>query len=616
MLKPGILGEPGSFKLTSQQAQRPARRSRWLYLAFLAFSSGYLLLENWEWNLAVSPIFPTPRCGQGSQRTQVPSGTNNPAYLVRAAHGAVASENVLCSEIGVNTMKAGGNAVDAIVSTTLCIGVANMFSSGIGGGGFMTVRIPPATPNATSEVFTVDFRETAPALSNRTMYVDDPLASRWGGLAVGVPGELRGLEEAHRRWGSLPWKTLVKPAADLAKGWPVPTELARRLQMFSQLMLNELDWQAVFAPEGRLLREGEIIRRTNLSRTLEAIAEQGPDAFYKGPIADALIDKIRATGGILTHQDLEDYKVHVSRALEGTYRGRKIYTPHAPTSGPVLQHMLNLVEHYDDLVKDGGTVLNVHRFVEAMKFGFAARTWIGDPAFHNNVSHIHEIPTKEYSDEIFSGITDETTHTPEYYNPVYDVVVDHGTSHSSVVDKNGMAVSLTTTVNLIFGSAVMDPVTGVILNDEMDDFSTPGTPNEFGLYPSPFNYPEPGKRPLSSTVPTIMEYEDGAFFLAIGGSGGSRIFPAIFQVLLNLDWGMDVSAAIEYGRLHDQLFPTMVDADDILPPTLLDGLRAKGHNITVSDTGRVASVIQAVVSQDSTLYAASDSRKNGIAAGY
>lgn len=139
------------------------------------------------------------------------------------------------------------------------------------------------------------------------------------------------------------------------------------VQMFSQLMLNEPDWQAVFAPEGRLLREGEIIRRTNLSRTLEAIAKQGPDAFYKGPIADAIIDKIRATGGILTHQDLEDYKVHVSRALQGTYRGRKIYTPHAPTSGPVLQHMLNLMEHYDDLVKDGRTVLNVHRLVEAMK---------------------------------------------------------------------------------------------------------------------------------------------------------------------------------------------------------------------------------------------------------
>ncbi|KAI1794183.1 gamma-glutamyltranspeptidase [Ganoderma leucocontextum] len=575
MLKPGVIGEPVSF--TPHQPQCRARRSWWLYLAFLALSSGYLLLENSQWNFATSP---TPKCAQGSHRTRVPSGTRNSAYLVRAANGAVASENVLCSEIGVDTLKAGGNAVDAIVSTTLCIGVANMFSSGIGGGGFMTVRIPPTTPNASSDVFAVDFRETAPALSNRTMYVDNPLASRWGGLAVGVPGELRGLEEAHRRWGSLPWKTLVKPAADLAKGWPVPTELARRLQMFSTLMLNEPDWRAVFAPEGRLLREGEIIRRTNLSRTLKAIAEEGPDAFYKGPIADAIIEKVRTTGGILTHDDLEGYKVQVLRALQGTYHGRKIYTPHAPTSGPILQHMLNLMEHYDDLVKDGRTVLNAHRSVEAMKFGFAARTWIGDPAFHNNLSRVHEIPTKEYSDKIFPSITDESTHTPEYYNPMYDVVVDHGTSHSSVVDKNGMAVSLTTTVNLIFGSAVMDPVTGVILNDEMDDFSTPGTPNAFGLYPSPFNYPEPGKRPLSSTVPTIMEHEDGSFFLAIGGSGGSRIFPAIFQVLLNLDWGMDVSAAIEYGRLHDQLFPTMVDADDILPPALLDGLRAKGHNVT------------------------------------
>ncbi|TBU55830.1 gamma-glutamyltranspeptidase [Dichomitus squalens] len=613
MLKPGIIAESASF--APHQPRWREGASRWLYLVFLALCTGYLLIDNWTWRLPTSAI---GKCShtQGSDRTRVPSGTRNPAYLIRATHGAVASENEICSKIGVNVLKEGGNAVDAMVSTTLCIGVANMFSSGIGGGGFMTVRIPPATPNASSEVFSIDFRETAPALSNKTMYVDNPLASRWGGLAIGVPGELRGLEEAHRRWGSLPWKTLVKPAADLAEGWAVPKELGRRLQWFSDLMLNEPDWRAIFAPEGRLLREGDIIRRTNLSRTLRTIADEGADAFYKGHIADAIVNKVRATGGILAREDLEGYKVRVSRALQGTYRGRRIYTPHAPTSGPVLQHMLNLMEHYDELVEDGRTTLNVHRLVEAMKFGFAARTWIGDPTFHDNVTRIYEIPTKEFSDQVFPNITDDTTHTPEYYHPVYDVVVDHGTSHSSIVDKNGMAVALTTTVNLIFGSAVMDPVTGVILNDEMDDFSTPGRPNAFGLHPSPYNYPEPGKRPLSSTVPTIMEYDDGSFYLAIGGSGGSRIFPAVFQVLLNLDWGMDVSAAIEYGRLQDQLFPTEVDADDTLPPELLAGLRAKGHNVTVSDTNRVASVVQAVFNRNGTIWAASDSRKNGIAAGY
>ncbi|OBZ68184.1 Gamma-glutamyltranspeptidase 1 [Grifola frondosa] len=508
-------------------------------------------------------------CDHGSILKRTPSGTLNPAYIIEAAQGAVASENEICSQLGVDVLKEGGNAVDAIVSTTLCIGVVNMFSSGIGGGGFMTVRIPPSSEGASSEVYTIDFREVAPALSNTTMYVNDPEASRWGGLAVGVPGELRGLEEAHRRWGTLPWNKLVQPAMELASGWKVGKELARRIQ---------------------------------------------------GPLANAIVEKIRMTGGILSLEDLENYQVIVKPALQGSYRRRKVYTPHAPTSGPVLLHMLNLVEHYDDFVKEGRTVLNTHRYVEASKFGFAARTKIGDPAFHDESERIHEIPTKAFSDLIFPNMTDDRTHPPEYYNPVYDVPIDHGTSHSSIVDRNGMAVALTTTVNLVFGSLVMDPVTGIILNDEMDDFSTPGTPNAFGLYPSPcksnHNYPEPGKRPLSSTTPTIIEHEDGSFYLAIGGSGGSRIFGSVFQVILNMDWGMDVSAAIEYGRLHDQLFPQMMDADDVYAPAVLNALREKGHNITVSDTNRVAAVVQVVAKVNDTIYASSDSRKNGIAAGY
>ncbi|KAI0630189.1 gamma-glutamyltranspeptidase [Trametes polyzona] len=608
MQKPGLIAEPPQAPRSHCVSWRT-----WLFVASVSLWGTYNLYGCADWHKHL-------RLGQPSisesNRTRVPSATRNPAYLVRATNGAVASENELCSQIGVDILKDGGNAVDAAVGTTLCIGVVNMFSSGIGGGGFMTVRIPPSEPGASSEVFTIDFRETAPALSNKTMYVNDPLAARWGGLAVGVPGELRGLEAAHTRWGKLPWKQLVQPAIRLAEGWTVQTELARRLEMFAPLMLNHPDWRPIFAPEGRLLQAGDTIRRTNLSRTLTAIAEGGADAFYSGPIADAIVAKVRETGGILTHEDLADYEVQVKRALQGTYRGRKVYTPHAPTSGPVLIHMLNLMEHYEDLLKEGRSLVNVHRFIEAMKFGFAARTRIGDPAFHDEMERIHEIPTKEYADEVFANITDDHTHPPEYYKPIYDIVDDHGTSHSSFVDKNGMAVALTTTVNLVFGSAVLDPVTGVILNDEMDDFSTPGMPNAFGLYPSPYNYPEPGKRPLSSTTPTIIEHEDGSFYLAIGGSGGSRIFPAVFQVLLNMDWGMDASAAIEHGRLHDQLFPMMVDADDILSPALLDGLRNMGHNISVSDTNRVAAVIQVVAKLNDTIYAASDSRKNGIAAGY
>ncbi|KIM40159.1 hypothetical protein M413DRAFT_172695 [Hebeloma cylindrosporum] len=537
----------------------------------------------------------------------------NPAYLIKAHHGAVASENKRCSDIGVDTLKEGGNAVDAAIAATFCTGVVNMFSSGIGGGGFMTVRIPPANSSAKSEVYTIDFRETAPALANTTMYRADPQSAALGGLAVGVPGEVRGLEEAHRRWGSLPWKRLVEPSVALAAGWEVDKELGKRIPWFTELMLNNPDWSSIFAPSGRMLKEGERISRANLSRTLSTISKEGADAFYTGAIADAIVRKVRSEGGILTHADLENYAVKVDRALEGSYRGRKVYTSHAPTSGPVLIHMLNLIENYDMVDFNG---LNVHRLVEIMKFGFAARTKICDPRFTNDTAQIAEIPTKAFAQTIFKNITDDRTHPPEYYNPIFDVKIDHGTSHTSVVDKNGMAVALTATVNLIFGSQVLDPETGIIMNDEMDDFSIPDVPNAFGLYPSPYNFPEPGKRPLSSTAPTIIEHQDGSFYIAIGGSGGSRIFPSVFQVLLNLDRGMDLSQAIEYGRLHDQLYPLYLDADDVFPKHILRDLRERGHNVTVADVNRVAAVIQAVMSHNSVIFAASDSRKNGIAAGY
>ncbi|KAI0266757.1 gamma-glutamyltranspeptidase [Gloeopeniophorella convolvens] len=545
------------------------------------------------------------------------SGHRNPAYLIEAENGAVASENEVCSNIGVEIMKEGGNAVDAAVSTTFCIGVANMFSSGIGGGGFMTVRVPPSSPGVASEVWTMDFREMAPALANASMYVGDPVKAMFGGLSVGVPGEVRGLAEAHSRWGKLPWRRVVQPSVDLAAGWPVGVELGRRLHWptYRSLFLHDPDWAPIFAPNGHILKEGDIIQRTNLSRTLATIAEQGADAFYHGEIADAIVKKVSAEGGVMTHEDLANYKIKVSRALEGTYRGRKVYTPHAPTSGPVLLHMLNLLETYD-LPTEGFTAVNAHRIVEAIKFGFAARTRICDPAFNDDPDRIDRIPLKSFSTSISKNLTDDRTHPPAYYQPIFDVPEDHGTSHTSVVDTDGMAVAITSTVNLVFGSQVMDPITGILFNDEMDDFSTPGIPNAFGLWPSPYNYPEGHKRPLSSTVPTIIEHPDGSFYLALGGSGGSKIFPAVFQVVLNLDWGLDISAAIEFGRLHHQLYPEWIEADDVYPHELLLSLTTRGHSLHVMDVNRVASVVNAVMKTNGTVYAASDSRKNGIAAGY
>ncbi|KAI5120966.1 hypothetical protein M0805_006638 [Coniferiporia weirii] len=540
----------------------------------------------------------------------------NPAFLIEAKNAAAASENIVCSEMAIDVLKDGGNAVDAAVAATLCTGIVNPFSSGIGGGGFMTVRIPPSSPNASSEVWSIDFRETAPAAANTTMYVGNPEASLFGGLAIGVPGELRGLGEAHKRWGSLPWARVVRPSAELASGWKIGIELGRRLPMFEELIFEDKTWSAIFAPNGRILREGELAHRANYSRTLAAIAEKGADAFYEGEIAASIIDAVQSTGGIMTLEDLASYKVKVAPSLVGSYRGRKVYTTHAPTSGPALLHMLNLLERYD-LSGEGRTGLNTHRIVEAMKFGFAARTNISDPSFVDDASRIDKISTKSFGELISTNVTDDTTHMPDYYNPTFDVVTDHGTSQTSIVDKNGMAVSITSTVNLLFGSQVMDPVTGIILNDEMNDFSTPDTPNASGLWPSPYNYPEPHKRPLSSCVPTIIEHPDGSFYLAVGGSGGSKIFPAVFQVILGInDWGLNPSEAVEWGRVHDQLYPSFVEVDSVLPLEAVNGLRERGHNVTIYDINRIAAVVQVVMKTGDKIYAASDSRKNGIAAGY
>ncbi|KIM30662.1 hypothetical protein M408DRAFT_289096 [Serendipita vermifera MAFF 305830] len=546
-------------------------------------------------------------------------GHRNPSYLIHATHGAVASESETCSKIGVGILREGGNAVDAAIAATLCIGVVNMFSSGIGGGGFMTIKLPGSEDE--NNAWTVDFRETAPTGSNSTMFLKDPTSSIEGGLAVGVPGEIRGMAAAHERWGQLPWKRLFAESIKLAEEFTASEFLELRLQNNGQFMLNNTDWSSIFAPNGRLARAGEKIKRTNYARTLRTIAENGPEAFYTGYIANSIIAKINATGGIMTHHDLESYKPIIQPALQGTYQSlkgyppRRIYTTHAPTSGPVVLHILNLLEGYN-LAEEGPTPLNIHRVVESLKFGFAARTRICDPAFLKNSTQISEIPTKDYAKRIFPNITDDRTHTAEYYNPIFDVPIDHGTTHTSVVDRDGMAVALTSTVNLIFGSKVLDPVTGIILNDEMDDFSKPGLPNFFGLWPSPYNYPAPGKRPLSSTAPTIVTQGDDTFFLALGGSGGSLIFPSIVQTILNVEWGLDIRQAIEAPRVFDQLFPASIIAETTYSQPVLDALVAKGHNVTMYDIMQSIAAIQGVMQDDGRITAASDSRKHGVAAGY
>ncbi|CAE6430634.1 unnamed protein product [Rhizoctonia solani] len=623
-------GERDTLPLYAEdgRTQRPIRLSGGLgallgLILITILIAGALLVRSGDHATGPSPSPPTPAYPIPSGG---PSGPRNPAYLIKAEHGAVASEAKVCSQIGVDVLKDGGNAIDAAIASNLCVGTVNPFSAGIGGGGFMVIRIPPPSPSEASTVHTIDFRETAPTGSNSSMFVKSPLLSKFGGLSVAVPGEIRGLQTAHSQFGRLPWPRLFEPSIQLANGgWEVSAELDRRIKVFGKgWMENDKDWSPIFAPGGKLLKQGDWIKRVNFSYTLSSIANEGADAFYKGPIASSLISKIQATGGIMTLEDLESYKVVERPALKSTYQGRHVYTTHAPSSGPVLIHVLNALERFGSgpnvrdqvaMQKEGG--LWWHRVTEALKFGSAARTRLGDPAFGNNHKLMAEIPTKEFGKNASSRITDDTTHTPDYYNPVYDVQIDHGTTHTSAADAEGFAIALTSSVNLIWGSRVMDPATGVILNDVMDDFSTPGLPNAFGLWPSPWNYPEAGKRQVSSMAPTIMEHASGKFYLTLGGSGGSRIFGAIIQTIVNLDRGMNVSGAIEAPRVHDQLFPTLVSIESGFGDKELEALKQRGHNTSVFDINLGVAEIQAVTQdKDGHIFAASDSRKNGVAAGW
>ncbi|BEI82459.1 hypothetical protein CcaverHIS002_0303270 [Cutaneotrichosporon cavernicola] len=547
----------------------------------------------------------------------------NPAYLIGPSRAAVASEDKTCSEMGLDILhKHNGTAVDAAITTTLCIGLLNAFSSGIGGGGFALVSVPPNSEFGQPGVTSIDFRETSPAASSAEMYSKlGRTASQVGGLAVGVPGELRGLEAAHKLYGKLPWHELVEPVAELARsGWQVSRELARRLRVFGRFILKDEVWAAVYAPRGELLVEGDWISRPTYARTLSAIAKQGPSALYSGPIADDIVSTVQADGGILTHDDLAGYKSHSYPAISGPFRGRTVYTADAPASGGVMLGMLQIM---DPLLKglSGDECFaeeQSHQLIEAMKFAFGARSEICDPRFATNLTRLAEFRTPQWAATQRARITNHT-HEPAYYGLETEPITDSGTTHLSILDQWGGAASVTSTINLIWGSHVMCPETGIILNDEQDDFAVPGLPDAFGLPPSPYNYPAPGKRPLSSTAPTIVHDPEGKVVGVFGGSGGSRIFPAVAMVLLNLACGDNVSAAVERRRLHDQILPhitTLEVGPDGVDMDWLAALTKRGHKIGQFDINVGASEVQAVIVDKKGVWAASDSRKNGIAAGY
>lgn len=405
-------------------------------------------------------------------------------------------------------------------------------------------------------------------------------------MTSGVPGELRGLEYVHKKYGALDWAKVMAPAIKVARfGFPVDEDILMYIKQTPrpEFLTEDPSWALDFAPHGKLLKLGETMTRKRYADTLETVANEGADAFYTGAIAKATIAALRAANGTMTLDDLKNYTVAHREPLHIMYRGHKLTSTNAPSSGPVALSALNTVSGYNDFFKPETVNISTHRLDEAIRFAYGQRTKMGDPSFINGLSkYTSEMVGPKTGAEIRSKISDTKTEGVAYYDPDGIESLDTpGTSHIVAADASGMAVSLTTTINTLFGSRVMVPETGVILNNEMNDFSIPGSSNAFGYIPSPANYVRPGKRPLSSISPIIAETPDGKLFFACGAAGGSRITTATIQLAIHMvDQGMTPEDSLKQPRLHDQLNPNQVTFEYAYDNSTTAFMKSLGHNVT------------------------------------
>lgn len=477
----------------------------------------------------------------------------------------------------------------------------------------MTVRLS----NGTYEQ--IDFREAAPAAAYEDMYTNKTELSIFGGLASGVPGEVRGFQYLHENYGVLPWADVIAPAVKVAReGWPVNEDLVRYMKSANASaqipnFLSEVPtWAIDFAPNGTLVQLGDTITRKRYADTLEKIATDGPDEFYTGVMAEAMIQALQAENGTMTMEDLADYSAIVAPTINITYRGFNLFASDAPSSGAVALSVLKILEGYHPFASDGSLNLSTHHMDEAMRFAYGARADLGDPDFVANLTRYQdEMISSAYASEVRGKISDFRTFNTSYYDPDgLESLETPGTSHIVTADASGMAITLTTTVNLLFGSQLMVPETGVIMNNEMNDFSIPGSSNAFGYVPSPANYVRPGKRPLSSITPILVEHaSNNSLYLVIGAAGGSRIITSTIQGIIHvLDQNMTAPEALLQPRLHDQLTPNQVSFEYSYDNETVAFMKGLGHNVTWVAPGQ--SAVQAIrVLPNGTFEAAGEPRQ-------
>ena len=539
----------------------------------------------------------------------------------RAKHGIVASTSEIASRVGVEIMQRGGNAIDAAVAVGLALAVTWPPAGNIGGGGFMMIR----RANGNTEI--VDYRERAPLAASRDMYLDkkgDVIkgASTVGYKAAGVPGTVAGLSLALQRHGKLKWSDVIEPARRLAaEGFPMSYHLARNLQgtETKKLLAQFPDSNRIFLRYGKFYEEGERIVQPELAATLARLKEKGPREFYEGKTAKMIAEDMKANGGLITEQDLKQYEPTVRKPLAGTYRGYEIVTMPPPSSGgAALLEMLNILEHYKLAELGPGSSDTIHLLVESQRRAFADRAeFMGDADFVK--VPLEGLISKKYADDLAKTIDPERATPSEKVRAGKPAVYESTqTTHFTVIDEEGNVVSNTYTLNGGYGSGVTARGTGVLLNNEMDDFtSKPGVPNAYGLLQSENNAIAPRKRPLSAMTPTIV-LKDGKVWFAIGSPGGPTIINTVLQVIVNVvDFGMNIQQAIDAPRFHHQWMPDRIDCEPFgINRDTRAALEKKGH--VFAERPRYMGDAEGVMIdlKNGMRLGASDPRSGGVPVGY
>ncbi|AZG72978.1 gamma-glutamyltransferase [Shewanella livingstonensis] len=537
------------------------------------------------------------------------------AQPIYAKHGMVSSQEALASQIGVDILKQGGNAVDAAVAVAYALAVTLPRAGNIGGGGFMLVHI--AEQNKT---IAIDYRETAPAKAHKDIFLDkqgnavDKL-SREHGLAVGVPGTVMGMEVALTQYGTMTMAQVIKPAIKLAKeGILVTSDLSNSL---AGLKTRITQWpssaEIFYHADGSNYQVNELFKQPELAQSLSLIAQKGSKGFYQGKTAEKIVSAVKNAGGVMSLTDLANYKVVEREPVRGNYRGYEVVSMPPPSSGGIhIIEMLNVLEQFPIDKLGHNTADTLHLMAETMKYAYADRSeYLGDPDFVT--VPVKQLTSKEYAKEIASKISiNKTTPSSEIKPGKLAPYESDQTTHFSVIDKWGNAVANTYTLNFSYGSGLVAKGTGILLNNEMDDFSVkPGIPNGYGLIGGEANAVQGNKRPLSSMSPTMV-MKDGKPFIVTGSPGGSRIITITLQMIMNIiDHNLNIAEATAAARMHHQWLPDFIWVEHTLNRDTISLLEAKGHKVKVQES--IGST-QSIMMTEQGLFGASDPRRAGSAA--